>query len=149
MLGCEFTKKTTNQPRNPQPSPFRAQPHEHTNCRLPQSKRRYRTSPHFNTPRKPHFYPRFKGFCTSFFFRHLERRKIQGTYFKISALYFKIYGLYFLQQASCFFQHCERLQKRPENQVLHARSDGMHTHPIPRNSLILFSGMPKLKEVVP
>ena len=35
--------------------------------------------------------------------RHLERRKIQGTYFKISALYFKIYGLYFLQQAMCVF----------------------------------------------
>ena len=35
--------------------------------------------------------------------RYLERRKIQGTYFKISALYFKIYGLYFLQQAMYVF----------------------------------------------
>ena len=72
---------------------------------------------------------RFWGVCKLLCFRCPERRKIQGTYFKISALYFKIYGLYFLQQALCFFQHCERLQKRPENQVLHARSDGMHTIP--------------------
>ena len=121
-------KKTTNQPRNPQPSPFRAQPHEHTNCRLPQSKRRYRHLILIH-PGNRIFIPVLRGVCTSFFFRYLKRRKIQGTYFKISALYFKIYGLYFLQQALCFFQHCERLQKRPENQVLHARSDGMHTIP--------------------
>ena len=37
-------------------------------------------------------------------FRHVERQKIQGTYFKISALYFKIYALCFLQQAMCYFR---------------------------------------------
>ena len=42
-------------------------------------------------------------FFKSLFFKGLKRRKIQGTYFKISALYFKIYGLYFLQQAMCVF----------------------------------------------
>ena len=42
-------------------------------------------------------------FCKLLFIRYLRRRKIQGTYFKISALYFKIYGLYFLQHALCFF----------------------------------------------
>ncbi len=35
----------------------------------------------------------------------------------------------FYNKPYVFFQHCERLQKRPENQVLHARSDGMHTIP--------------------
>ena len=45
----------------------------------------------------------FGGFCTILFFKHLERQKIQGTYFKISALYFKIYGLYFLRHGLCFF----------------------------------------------
>ena len=38
---------------------------------------------------------RFWGFCKTLKIRCLKRRKIQGTYFKISALYFKIYGLYF------------------------------------------------------
>ena len=46
---------------------------------------------------------RFWGVCKLLCFRCPERRKIQGTYFKISALYFKIYGLYFLQQAMCVF----------------------------------------------
>ena len=35
----------------------------------------------------------------------------------------------FYNKPYVFFQHSERLQKRPENQVLHARSDGMHTIP--------------------
>ena len=47
---------------------------------------------------------RFWGVCKLLCFRCPERRKIQGTYFKISALYFKIYGLYFLQHALCFFR---------------------------------------------
>ena len=47
-------------------------------------------------------------FFKSLFFKGLKRRKIQGTYFKISALYFKIYGLYFLQHALCFFSKRKR-----------------------------------------
>ena len=40
----------------------------------------------------------YKARKTILFFRQLECRKIQGTYFKISALYFKICAL-------CFFLH--------------------------------------------
>ena len=50
-------------------------------------------------------------FFKSLFFKGLKRRKIQGTYFKISALYFKIYGLYFLQDALCFLERPERGEK--------------------------------------
>ena len=50
----------------------------------------------------------FGGFCKTLKIRCLKRRKIQGTYFKISALYFKIYGLYFLQHALCVFLHGAR-----------------------------------------
>ena len=49
----------------------------------------------------------FSGFCKSLFFKHWEKAKIQGTYFKISALYFEIYGLYFLRHALCFFAYRE------------------------------------------
>ena len=55
----------------------------------------------------------FWGFCKTLKIRCLKRRKIQGTYFKISALYFKIYGLYFLQHALCvFFAWCKNVKKR-------------------------------------
>ena len=53
----------------------------------------------------------FLRFCTMLFFMHLERQKIQGTYFKICALYFKIYGLYFLQHALYFFEHAFGIKK--------------------------------------
>ena len=44
------------------------------------------------------------GFCKLLFIRCLKRRKIQGTYFKISALYFKIYALCFFAHGLCFFR---------------------------------------------
>ena len=52
------------------------------------------------------------NWCKLLFSWIKERRKIQGTYFKISALYFKIYGLYFLQHALCVFRAVERLKKQ-------------------------------------
>ena len=58
---------------------------------------------------------RFWGVCKLLCFRCPERRKIQGTYFKISALYFKIYGLYFLQHALCFFSKRKRAFFLPVN----------------------------------
>ena len=54
----------------------------------------------------------FWGFCKTLKIRCLKRRKIQGTYFKISALYFKIYGLYFFTTClMCFFAWCKNVKK--------------------------------------
>ena len=48
-----------------------------------------------------------KRFCKLLCFRYPEKRKIQGTYFKISALYFKIYGLCFSQHGLCFLRRAD------------------------------------------
>ena len=48
-----------------------------------------------------------KRFCKLLLIRDLKRRKIQGTYFKISALYFKIYGLCFSQHGLCFLRRAD------------------------------------------
>ena len=53
------------------------------------------------------FVCRKKRFCKLLCFSLPEKRKIQGTYFKISALYFKIYGLCFSQQGLCFLRRAD------------------------------------------
>ena len=127
-------KKTTNQPRNPQPSPFRAQPHEHTNCRLPQSKRRYRHLILIH-PGNRIFIPVLRGGLYLILFQIFEKTKnIWLVFFTTSLM---------------FFSTLRTSSKTSRKSSLACPFGRDAYYSIPRNSLILFSGMPKLKEVVP
>ena len=106
-------KKTTNQPRNPQPSPFRAQPHEHTNCRLPQSKRRYRHLILIH-PGNRIFIPVLRGFVPHSFSDIWKDEKYKALILKYMACILKYMACIFYNKPYVFFNTANAFKNVPK-----------------------------------